>query len=409
LLTDEQVDHEKVESVLNLIDRDLIAENTLRLVSEPSPTGDEEAASELYRKILMEYGLEADLQYVEEGRPNVVGRIRGISSNPNLLLGGHIDTIPDKECTVPRIEGGRIYGRGSDDMKGSLISMAAAAGALKKSGVKLNGDVLVAAWIDHEDPIGRGKGPKEIARKIKLGELKVDGAIITEGPFDSIAIAQGGAAGFTIEITGRQGAPHTITSYLKSNPILWGSMVVEELRNMDLELGSAELHPLIPQRKSIQLGIFQAGDFYNRLPEKAVIVGTIRWDPTENFKEVEKRFKKRLLDLKTKIHDNLDQDIKMQVDLDLHRDSSETTNENRLTTITQTAATIVLGQSLPLSGLRLVSDQPFFVREAGIPAIYYGPFTADDTTAHSNRESVDMNRLFAMAKVYAASAFLFCG
>jgi hypothetical protein len=60
-------------------------------------------------------------------------------------------------------------------MKGSLVSMAAAAGALKKAGVRLKGDLLIAAWVDHEDPDGKGIGPKEIAGKIRTGELRIDG------------------------------------------------------------------------------------------------------------------------------------------------------------------------------------------------------------------------------------------
>ena len=401
--------NKQISKVLDQIDTDLIAANTLRLIKEASPTCFEEAASKLYCNILKEYGLEAELQYIQKGRPNVLGKIRGEGTGPTLLLGGHIDTIPVQGCVLPRICGRRVYGRGASDMKGSLVSMAAAAGALKKAGVRLKGDLLIAAWVDHEDPDGKGMGPKEIAGKIRSGELRIDGVIITEGPFDSVAIAQGGAAGFTIHISGRKGAPHTISCFLKSNPILWGSMAVEELYKMDQELESQKWHHLIPVRPSIQLGIFQAGDFYNRLPEDVKIVGTIRWDPGDKFEQVEERLRQRLRGLENKIRTEMDPEIEMRLEVDLHRNSSEIKNDDALVKAVQTATCEIIGHPLPLAGWRIVADQPFFVGNAGVPALYYGSFTDDDNTAHSNNESVSLDRLVTMAKVYVTSALFYCG
>jgi acetylornithine deacetylase/succinyl-diaminopimelate desuccinylase-like protein len=275
--------------------------------------------------------------------------------------------------------------------------------------VKLRGDLFVAAWVDHEHPEGTGKGPRQVASKIRAGSLEVDGVIITEGPFDSIAIAQGGCAGFTIHVQGRRGSPHTISSYLKSNPILWASMVVEELYKMDQELESKRWHHLIPQRRSIQLGIFRGGDFYNRLPDDVEIVGTIRWDPGEDLQHVERNFRERLTQLETSIRRDLDPEAVLNLELTLHRDSSEVDEDNRLVHTVQAATREIFGHALPLTGWRIVADQPFFVRDAGIPAVYYGPFMEDDTTAHSDNESVSIEKLTAMAKVYAVSALLFCG
>lgn len=406
---EEEGHNSEIAKVLNQIDSDLLASNALRLIKEPSPTLREETASKLYCNMLKEYGLEAELMYVQQARPNVIGRIRGEGTGPSLLLGGHIDTIPDKACTPPRIEGGRVYGRGAIDMKGELVSMAAAAGAIKKSGVKLKGDLLIAAWVDHEDPDGRGMGPQEVARKIQTGELKVDGVIITEGPYDSIAIAQGGCLGFEIHVSGRRGGPHTLSCTLKANPVLWGSMVVDELYKMDQELESKKGHPLIAQRRQIQIGVFQAGDFYNRLPEDVKIVGTLRWDPGENFEDAARTLQERMNQLQSKIRNSLDPEGKIQLDLQLHRESSELNSDDRLVHILQEAVTKVFGHPLPLTGNRSVADQPYFLRGARVPALYYGPSTKDDTTGHSNNESVSLERLTTISKVYAASALLFCG
>jgi acetylornithine deacetylase/succinyl-diaminopimelate desuccinylase-like protein len=184
---------------------------------------------------------------------------------------------------------------------------------------------------------------------------------------------------------------------------------VEELYRMDQELESKEWHHLIPQRPSIQLGILRAGDFYNRLPGSVEIVGTVRWDPQENFKDVRTRLEGRLSQLEERIRSTLDHEIEMRLELDLSRDSSEIDSENPLVRAVQSAIAKTVGHPIPLAGWRVVSDQPFFVREAGIPAIYFGPFTDDDMTAHSDCESVSIERLVLMAQVYAASALLYCG
>jgi len=401
--------NQEITRVLRELDVELIAADTLRLVKETSPTLHEEAASKLYCNILKEYGLEADLHYLQPNRPNVIGRIAGDGTGLSLLLGGHVDTIPDKGCTTPRIEGGRVYGRGADDMKGALISIAAAARAIKRSGAKLKGDLAVAAWVDHEDPDGHGLGPQEVARTIRRGELNVDAVIIGEGPFDSISIAQGGCLGFEIHISGRKGAPHTLSCNLNSNPILWGSMVVDELYKMDKELESKKWHHLIPQRRQLQIGIFQAGDFYNRLPEDVKIVGTLRWDPGEDFEETGRRLRERLSELEKRIRSSLGPEIQMRMDLQLHRESSEISSDDRLVQTVQRAASEIFGHPLPLVGSRAVADQPFFLREAGVPALYYGSSTQDDATAHSNNESISIKRLTTMAEMYATAALLFCG
>ena len=394
--------------MLKQLDSNGLAENALKLIKESSPTLHEEAASKLYLNMLKRYGLEAELQYVQPGRPNVIGRIRGDGTGPSLLIGGHIDTIPDIGCTQPRIENGRVYGRGALDMKGELASMAAAAGAIKKSGVKLKGDLVVAAWVDHEDPDGCGLGPQVVARKIRSGELKVDGVIITEGPYDKIAIAQGGCLGFEIHVKGRQGGPHTLSCTLESNPILWGSMIVQELHKMDKELEAKKPHPLIDQRRQIQIGIFQAGDFYNRLPEDVKIIGTLRWDPDENFEDTTRALQERMKQLETKIQNAFDREAKIRLEVKLHRESAELNSDDRLVQTVQEATTDIFGHPLALTGTRTVADQPYFLRGAGVPALYYGASTDDDATSHSNNESVSLERLSTLAKVYAVSALLFC-
>jgi acetylornithine deacetylase len=138
-----------------MIDRDRLVDLALRLVSTPSFTGSEEAAAELMRVELMDLGLQVQWQQVEDGRANVLGTWAGEGGGPTLMLNGHLDTsYSGREPWLAGIPGfqpvgferdGRIYGLGISNMKGALACYVEAVRALREDGVRLKGDVLVAA------------------------------------------------------------------------------------------------------------------------------------------------------------------------------------------------------------------------------------------------------------------------
>jgi acetylornithine deacetylase/succinyl-diaminopimelate desuccinylase-like protein len=138
-----------------MIDRDRLVELALRLVSTPSFTGSEEAAADLMRSELASLGLQVQWQQVEDGRANVLGTWPGRGGGPTLMLNGHLDTsYSGREPWLAGIPGfqpqgfereGRIYGLGISNMKGALACYVEAVRALQDAGVRLRGDVLIAA------------------------------------------------------------------------------------------------------------------------------------------------------------------------------------------------------------------------------------------------------------------------
>jgi acetylornithine deacetylase/succinyl-diaminopimelate desuccinylase-like protein len=138
-----------------VIDRDRLVELALRLVSTPSFTGSEQAAAELIRDVLDGIGLRTQWQQVEDGRANVLGTWAGAGGGPTLMFNGHLDTsYSGREPWLQDIPGfqpegferdGRIYGLGISNMKGALACYVEAARALQHAGVRLRGDVLIAA------------------------------------------------------------------------------------------------------------------------------------------------------------------------------------------------------------------------------------------------------------------------
>jgi acetylornithine deacetylase len=138
-----------------MIDRDRLVDLALRLVSTPSFTGSEQAAAELMRDELESIGLQAQLQQVEDGRANVLGTWAGAGDGPTLMFNGHLDTsYSGREPWLAGIPGfqpegferdGRIYGLGISNMKGAVACYVEAVRALQDAGVRLRGDVLIAA------------------------------------------------------------------------------------------------------------------------------------------------------------------------------------------------------------------------------------------------------------------------
>jgi acetylornithine deacetylase len=138
-----------------MIDERRLVDLALRLVSTPSFTGSEQAAAELVRDELSALGLGVQWQQVEDGRATVLAPWPGVGGGPTLMFNGHLDTsYSGREPWLQGIPGfqpegferdGRIYGLGISNMKGAVACYVEAVRALVDAGVRLRGDVLVAA------------------------------------------------------------------------------------------------------------------------------------------------------------------------------------------------------------------------------------------------------------------------
>ena len=138
-----------------MIDERRLVDRALRLVSTPSFTGSEEPAAELMRDELASLGLQVQWQQVEDGRANVLGTWPGAGGGPTLMFNGHLDTsYSGREPWLQGIPGfqpegferdGRIYGLGISNMKGAVACYVEAVRALMDAGVRLRGDVMIAA------------------------------------------------------------------------------------------------------------------------------------------------------------------------------------------------------------------------------------------------------------------------
>jgi acetylornithine deacetylase/succinyl-diaminopimelate desuccinylase-like protein len=137
------------------IDRDRLVETASSLVNVPSFTGDEQRLADLMVAIFESMGLHVQRQQVEDNRANALGTWAGTGGGPSLMFNGHMDTsysgrepwlrnVPGFQPSA-FVEDGRLYGLGISNMKGALACYVEAVRALQDAGVRLRGDVLIAA------------------------------------------------------------------------------------------------------------------------------------------------------------------------------------------------------------------------------------------------------------------------
>src|SRR3954451_12223458 len=137
------------------IDRDRLVDWASKAIAIPSFTGSEEAMAVFMVDTFEELGLQVQWQQVEDGRANVLGTWRGAGGGKSLMFNGHMDTsysgrepwLKDVPGFQPSafVKNGRLYGLGISNMKGALACYVEAIRALKEDGVRLRGDVLIAA------------------------------------------------------------------------------------------------------------------------------------------------------------------------------------------------------------------------------------------------------------------------
>ncbi len=137
------------------VDRDRLVETASRMINVHSFTGDEQRMAELMTQLFEDMGLQVQWQQVEDARANALGTWRGAAEGKSLMFNGHMDTsysgrepwlrgVPGFQPSA-FVDDGRLYGLGISNMKGALACYVEAVRALQDAGVRLRGDVLIAA------------------------------------------------------------------------------------------------------------------------------------------------------------------------------------------------------------------------------------------------------------------------
>ena len=387
-----------LENVIDNVDSRWIADFAERLVRIPSVTLHEKEVCHCFADQLREQGLVVDVREVTPGRPNLYVRIRGSGAGPTLMLNGHLDTIPNQNNQPVFRDGDLLYGRGSTDMKGGMAAMLGAARALTSAEVQLQGDLLLTAVVGHEEPEAAKDGPLALIDDINSGRIACDRIVIVEGP-PALWVMSMGSMVFTITLKSNRGGVHTQYVPFSENPIRFLGDVINRIVELQNELDQGDVHSLAGAER-IDLGIVEAGDYFNRTPHRCQLVGTRRWAPGREANEV-------LQELRSLVEPiaaagQLDMTLSMQHE----REPFETPADDPLVQAVSAAHRAVTGVAPDVIGKRIVGDANLYVRGTGVPTIYYGP---SNETAHADVENVSIEGMASVAAVYAVAAMNYCG
>lgn len=387
-----------IDTLVSAVDEDWIVERTRELVEVESETLDEPEVCALFERQMRGLGLDVDVREVTPGRNNLYARIPGSGGGPALLFNGHLDTIAVGGCPPCRLEGDRLYGRGSTDMKGGMASMLGAAKALRGSGTALAGDVVLTAVVGHEEPEAGKDGPRALIEDINCGRVSGDRILIAEGS-DELWVMSMGSMVFTIELSSALGGRHTQYVDFADNPIRHMGELIVAVERLQRKLDGGRTHPLAGSER-IDLGIAEAGDYFNRTPLRCRLTGTRRWTSGRGAAEV-------LAELEAMARPYAEAGgLGLRVAMEHEREPFETPGDDPAVVAVAEAHRRVTGSAAELVGRRVVGDANLYVAGTGIPTFYYGP---SNDTAHADVEWVSVRRLADAARVYAAAAALYCG
>jgi succinyl-diaminopimelate desuccinylase len=200
-----------LKDVLGHVGADELVELTRELVRIPSvvrpgdPSATEAAVAEHVHRWFVKEGFDVEVHEVAPGRPNVLAVLGDEGPGRSLLLEGHTDVVTEGDPALwthppfgAELVGGRIYGRGTADMKAGLAAAMVAAAAIKRSGTRLAGRLVVGALVDEEgDMIGvRHLCQTPIGRAL-------DAAIICEPEENELCLEQRGVVWARVTVRGR--------------------------------------------------------------------------------------------------------------------------------------------------------------------------------------------------------------
>jgi acetylornithine deacetylase/succinyl-diaminopimelate desuccinylase-like protein len=361
-----------------------IADLTIRMTEIWSPPGHEAEMAALAARALADAGAEdvtIDDEFPES--PSVIAWLRGREPGPTLQWHGHLDAIVTGH-TPARREGDTIHGRGTSDMKGALAAEIEAVKFLRDAGLPERGSVLITFHGLHEE--GRSA---PLHRLIERG-IHGDAVIIGElgGPTELITSGRG-LTFWDMDVT-RPGDPVHEQNAAKDmvQPIRAVRVLLNRLLDLadDLEAGRAT------PRGSLFIGAVNGGDYYNRLTNRVRISGTRRHHAETQLSEV----RDQLIELAAGVARETGATIEPLIHSLI--ESYEISPEERIARALRAANYDLTGQAMAAVPSRAVGNAADLVREAGIPAVYYG---CDYSTAHSDAERVSLADLSRVAGAFA--------
>ncbi len=399
------------KKVLSLVNKDQVIRWTQELVRIPSvyrpEKGEaEEPAARWIEARLKEVGLETHFEFVEPGRPNVIGLWRGAEDGRALMFEGHTDVVTEgdvNQWTWPpfeaRIVDGKMYGRGANDMKGGLVAAICAIKAIVESGVKLGGDILLGAVADEE---GLMTGIKHFVRQGWAD--KVDAAIICEPEENHLCISQKGVMWVQVTATGKMShgampltgvnSAYPLAEFLVAMRALEAAQIVEHGQHEFL--GQPSITPTIVRSPV-------SGEPQNNvMPAQTQVVLDIRLIPGQSPEDIVSKIS-AVCDA---IHAR-DERITFEVKVLEARLPTATNRNEPVVKVLDRAYRDLTGKEPIYGGVPGSTDGTILNSWAGVPIVTCGP--GDIYIPHHVDEWLGLEELIEATRFYVLAALRFLG
>ncbi len=393
----------KEQILLNMNQEELI-ELTSQLVSIPShykvPGGETRVARVISERLRAE-NISSEVEEVFDERCNVWASLPGTDPKaPSLLLCGHLDTVlaegMDHEPFSGMVKDGKLWGRGAADMKGGNAAMLYAMMAIKRSGISLKGDLIYAGLVGEESP-----NNSEGARYWVSHHKRTDYAIVGEATGLNVAGYHKGMSWLKVHIQGK--ASHASKPTQGINAVSVAARMIAALED--------ELLPQLALRKhdyvappTLSIGKISGGLQNNTVPHQCWFSMDRRYIPGENIAQVKGEIEEILQSVVQRYPGAsfyIEEEPETQ-----GRETLESGIDNALAETLVGCIKDVTGRIVKPGGVDYWTDGAHLAR-MNTKTVVFGP--GNIAQAHAATEFIDIQELFASAKIYALLAMQLLG
>jgi acetylornithine deacetylase/succinyl-diaminopimelate desuccinylase-like protein len=388
----------ELHTILSAIDPAETTALAQTLVRIPSITGREGLAiSRFITEWFTGVGIQSGLQEVGPERANVWARLAGEQEGPCLLLNGHLDTKPGEGMTIDPFSGeihaGRLWGRGSCDMKGPLACLMVAVKALARSGVRLRGTLVFGAEVGED-----GGGWK--FQELLDGPGRCDFGICGEPTNLELHIGCRGSYPLRLRTIGR--ATHTGTAYRGVNAIQKMCKVIDALYALPC---FHRTDPIWDRAPINAMTIQGGGKVTSSVPDECIVQFDIRLNPDLPPEQIDAMVRSELNRLQAE-----DPDLRVEVQIgrgtgDAMANSQPARSlapDHPFVETVRQAIEVATGSRPRIAGFPGGCSAAIMLQR-GIPAVIFGPGNLEQ--AHSDAEWIAVDQLHQAARAYAAIAY----
>lgn len=352
----------------------------------------EEGCAEFLRGVLDAWGFRTERQEAAPGRPNLIARIGEARGGRSLMFNGHLDVVGIEGMIHPPFSAverdGRLYGRGSADMKGGIAAMCAAAHLAAAQGIA--GEIIIAAVAD-EEYVSLG------TRALIESGVRADACVVTEPTKLAIMPAHRGFVWLEVEVTGR--AAHGSRWDIGVDAIRHAGLLLAELDRIDSDVLPQREHPLLG-RGSLHASLISGGLGYSTYPDRCVIGLERRTIPGETTADVVAEMERACEVVRAHRPS-----FAAQVRLGGAQGPSDVNTDAPLVLALRDALR-ASGEQVRIEGMSAWTDAAL-LNEAGIPAVCFGP--GDISLAHAAEEYIPLDEIDRARDVLSALARRWCG